>query len=301
MNAGASLVLLSEATEGRIARPVGERLYEATAGNPLALTEICAHLSDDQLTGVQPLDEPLHAGPSLQRALRRRSTDAPARRPSVLCWSQRRATRRPCIRSRPRSESLHLGVEALEAAETADLIKIEGAKLEFRHPLFRSAVYHGATAPERRAAHAALAKVLTGERDAGGGPGTWPTRHWRRTRTSRRRWRTPPWTLASAAAPRQPPSRSNGRRASRRPTSSGAVVSSRQPSPMTWPVSSIGRSPFSTRLWRIPPTRSCEPTSTTFEVVSRAGGARRGRHSDSSSRRRSASRLPIQRGRRCCS
>ena len=61
---------------------------------------------------------------------------------------------------------LGAGMEALEAAEQASLLRVEGGRLEFRHPLIRSAVYHGAPMSRRHAAHLALASVLDGDADA---------------------------------------------------------------------------------------------------------------------------------------
>ena len=48
-------------------------------------------------------------------------------------------------------------LSALEPAEAARIVVLADGELEFRHPLLRSTIYHGASAVERRAAHAALA------------------------------------------------------------------------------------------------------------------------------------------------
>ena len=55
---------------------------------------------------------------------------------------------------------------ALEAAEAAGLVRLAADDLVFRHPLVRAAVYHAASPAEQRAAHAALAAVLEGDRRA---------------------------------------------------------------------------------------------------------------------------------------
>ena len=59
--------------------------------------------------------------------------------------------------------SLGLDPEDLETAEALGLIGLSAGRLEFRHPLVRSAVYQGAPAAARRAAHRALADALSGD------------------------------------------------------------------------------------------------------------------------------------------
>src|SRR5262249_60203514 len=60
------------------------------------------------------------------------------------------------------ASGLGLDAGALGPAEAARLVRVRGARVEFRHPLVRSAVYRAATFAERRAVHLALAAALDG-------------------------------------------------------------------------------------------------------------------------------------------
>lgn len=51
----------------------------------------------------------------------------------------------------------------LDEAEAAELVVIDGDRVRFEHPLVQSAVYHRATAGERRRAHGALGQVIDGQ------------------------------------------------------------------------------------------------------------------------------------------
>ena len=83
---------------------------------------------------------------------------------------------------------------ALGPAEDAGLVRIVDQP-EFRHPLVRSAIYHGAAPTDRRAAHAALAAALPRSRPrgvSGTPPRLWSSRtrasptHWSRSRSTLR-------------------------------------------------------------------------------------------------------------------
>jgi DNA-binding CsgD family transcriptional regulator len=142
---------------------VRERLIEVSRGNPLALHELPAALTEGQRLGEEPLPEPLPAGSQLERAFRARADRL-----------GQEATRALLIAAASDSPALGLVLRALakasirpaalEEAETAGLVEVAGASLEFRHPLMRSAVYRGASGPQRRAAHRAIAEALGEER-----------------------------------------------------------------------------------------------------------------------------------------
>jgi DNA-binding CsgD family transcriptional regulator len=140
---------------GRMAPAVADRLVSTAAGNPLALLEIPRLLSDGQLAGREPLEDPLRPGTGVERAYRR-ALDAlePEPRQALLIAAAAHTGRVAVIVAA--LEQGGLSTAHLEAAERAGLIAIESGELEFRHPLLRSTAYHAAGRAERRAAHAAL-------------------------------------------------------------------------------------------------------------------------------------------------
>jgi DNA-binding CsgD family transcriptional regulator len=145
--------------EGAGADGAVDMLFELTRGNPLALLELPATLSEAQLLGRAPLEQPLRVGAGIQRAF--------ARRALVLGESTRRAL---LVAAADDSGSvavvetacskLGAGTDDLRRAEDADLLHVDGPQIEFRHPLVRAAVYQGAAPSERRDAHRALADAL---------------------------------------------------------------------------------------------------------------------------------------------
>ena len=141
------------------------RLIGATGGNPLALVELPALLSEAQLTGLEPLLDPLPVSARVERAFLTRVRQLPDETQTLLlvCAADESGELITIL-----GAAAHLGVspEALDAAEQAGLVHLRGTKLELHHPLVRSAVYQGAPLSQRRAAHGALASVLEGESEA---------------------------------------------------------------------------------------------------------------------------------------
>ena len=148
--------LLRQQQTAPIAPGVAARLAQATAGNPLALLELPTLLSADQLAGTAPLEEPLPAGDSIKRAFLRRMAKLATLTLTALLVAAASDTGDLAVIASA-AEQLGANTTALEAAETAGLIALSGLGLEFRHPLLRTAIYHGASPHERREAHRALA------------------------------------------------------------------------------------------------------------------------------------------------
>jgi DNA-binding CsgD family transcriptional regulator len=151
--------LLARDGGSAIAPEVADRLWHATGGNPLALLELPSMLSAGQLAGREPLEDPLPAGTSVERAFARRARALPGDSQRALLVAAVSVTDDlPTISA----AAAVLGAEAsaLEAAEDVALVHVRGGRIVFRHPLVRSAIYHAAAPSDRRAAHRALAATL---------------------------------------------------------------------------------------------------------------------------------------------
>src|SRR6476469_3204969 len=154
LKVSASMELLHERFGSTIAAKVAHHLAEATGGNPLALLEVAALLDEGERVGREPLPDHLPASESVERTVRHalRSLPTEARRALLVAAASDSATGGD--------------LAALEPAEDAGLVRIHAGSVAFRHPLVRSAVYHAASADERRAAHRTLADALTAEHDS---------------------------------------------------------------------------------------------------------------------------------------
>jgi DNA-binding CsgD family transcriptional regulator len=157
----AAAALLERAGAG-LHPAVVDRLVERTGGNPLALLELPATLTPDQLAGRAPLDDVLPLTARLERAFGERVRRLPADARTLLLVAAAETGGDPAVVLRA---GARLGVDAgaLDQAESAGLVGTGDGRLRFRHPLVRSAAYQAPPLGARQAAHRALAEVLTGE------------------------------------------------------------------------------------------------------------------------------------------
>ena len=143
-----------------IATHIGEVLVERAGGNALALMELPAALTHDQLAGRQPLPDNLPLTPDVESLFldRVRRLPADTQRMLSLIAADTGGLLAPVFRA-----AVAHGIDpaALDAAEAAGLVSVRGPALELRHPLVRSAISQTSTSSERRAAHLALADALT--------------------------------------------------------------------------------------------------------------------------------------------
>jgi DNA-binding CsgD family transcriptional regulator/tetratricopeptide (TPR) repeat protein len=132
------------------------RLHTETGGNPLALLELASIGSP---SGVTPLHEPTGLLASVARGFAERCASLPER---TRWWLLLLAAAGldDLLPLAPAASKDGADLDDLEPAEKAGLVSVRGGRVEWRHPLVRSAVYAGATASERRRAHRMLADSL---------------------------------------------------------------------------------------------------------------------------------------------
>ncbi|TDW90527.1 regulatory LuxR family protein [Kribbella pratensis] len=147
--------LLESAATGRLDAQVRDRLVAESHGNPLALLELPRDLlsADTAPEYDSTVDHGLVS--RLEEGFLRQLGSLPdqARQLMILAAAEpvgdidlvRRA-----------SQHIGIGTEAIAAAESTGLLELRH-RVEFRHPLVRSAVYRAATPAELRTVHQALA------------------------------------------------------------------------------------------------------------------------------------------------
>src|ERR1700734_2666522 len=145
---------------------VVDRLVTDPDRNPLAIVEAGSHFTADELAAWAYLPGPVPTGGKLQQRYLRRVHQLPK---GVQEFVLLAAADISGDRSRVRQAAAAAGIDpdtAEREAEAAELIEASGDVLRFRHPLIRSAVYHGASDAARRRAHHLLCPVNGRDRDA---------------------------------------------------------------------------------------------------------------------------------------
>jgi DNA-binding CsgD family transcriptional regulator len=148
--------LLRHLGDGPLSRDLADRLHRDTGGNPLALLE----LGEEQarLAGLPP-DAPLATGTSVAGVYLLRFRSLPQRTRDVLVLAAAIDSGEVSVLARSAS-ILGLDLSDLAPAEAAGLISVHDSRVEFRHPLARSAIYGDAPADWRREVHRALAAAF---------------------------------------------------------------------------------------------------------------------------------------------
>jgi hypothetical protein len=156
--------VLASVLPGRIDERVGDRIIAESGGNPLALLELPRGITAADLAGGFGLPG---AGPvpgRIEGIFERRIAPLPAATRRLLLLAAAEPTGDPALLWRAAGI---LGVSAEDAAAPAEaggLFSV-GARVIFRHPLVRSAVYRAAPVGDRRRTHRALAEATDPDAD----------------------------------------------------------------------------------------------------------------------------------------
>jgi DNA-binding CsgD family transcriptional regulator len=156
--------LLASVAVGRLDERVGDRIVRETRGNPLALVELGGELAAGARLRDSSLAEPLPLGRKLEERFLRDVRGLPADTTTLLLVAAAEPSGDHALLWRA-AERLGVGPQAADLPEVARLVVFE-PRVEFRHPLIRSAVYHGASPRERRRVHEALAAASDPRFDA---------------------------------------------------------------------------------------------------------------------------------------
>jgi len=147
--------LLDSVLTVKIDQRVRDQIVAETHGNPLALVELSRELAVPQLAGGFGLPAAVVVPGSAEEMFRRRIEVLPAESRRLLLLAAAEPTGDPVLLWRAAAR-VGIGAPAARPAVAAGLAEF-GARVRFRHPLARSAVYRWASAEEQRQAHAALA------------------------------------------------------------------------------------------------------------------------------------------------
>jgi DNA-binding CsgD family transcriptional regulator len=141
---------------------------ETAKGNPRALLELAASLTPGQLRGDLPVPRTLPPHSGLRRAYRARLDRLPAGTRWLVLLAA--ADEQSGVDTLARAAAAGgVDITALEPAEAAGLVRVEGTTVVFGQPLLRAVAYHEATLAQRVAAHRCLAQAVD--------PGRQPLRH----------------------------------------------------------------------------------------------------------------------------
>jgi DNA-binding CsgD family transcriptional regulator len=155
--------LLRAVTTGPLDQSVRERIVAETRGNPLALLELPRGMSPAKLAGGFGVASTLEVPRRIEASFRERVKRLPPDSQQLLLLAAAEPIGDPTLLWRAATE-LGISMEAAHPLEPGDFLSL-GARITFRHPLLRSAIYDGASNVDRRMVHRALATATNPESD----------------------------------------------------------------------------------------------------------------------------------------
>ncbi|MEW2510396.1 AAA family ATPase [Streptomyces sp. NPDC046870] len=153
--------LLASAVRGPLDPLVRDRIVAEAHGNPMALLHLPRAPAD--LAGGFWLPGGRRLASRIEDAFQRRFRSLPRDSRRLVLTAAAEPTGDVCLLWRAAARQ-GIPASAAAPAEAAGLVEF-GTRTRFHHPLVRSAVYRGASAPDRRAAHRALAEATDARLD----------------------------------------------------------------------------------------------------------------------------------------
>jgi DNA-binding CsgD family transcriptional regulator len=144
--------LLNSALTGPVDARVRDQIIAETRGNPLALLELPRGLSPAQLAGGFGLPGAVSLPGRIEESFRRQLEGLPAKTRRLLALAAADPSGDPLLVWRAAGL---LGLPVGVWPAPAGLVEF-GVRVQFRHPLARSAAYQSASLPERQEIHRAL-------------------------------------------------------------------------------------------------------------------------------------------------
>jgi DNA-binding CsgD family transcriptional regulator len=156
-------LLLASAIPGPLDPQVRDRIIAETRGNPLALLEVPRGLTPSELAGGFGVTHSVQLWGRIEQSFLRRLQPFPSQTRRLLLTAAAEPLGDGSLLGRA---AAHLGISADAAGPAvADGLIELGARVRFRHPLVRSAVYRTASVGERQIVHGALADATDADVD----------------------------------------------------------------------------------------------------------------------------------------
>ncbi|WP_329000069.1 AAA family ATPase [Kribbella sp. NBC_00709] len=152
-----SHLVLASAIRGPLDVQVRDRIVAETRGNPLALLQLPLVLTPTELAGGFGLPNTAAVASRVQQSFYRQFQSLPDDTQQLLLTAAAEPIGDITLLRRA-AELQGIGGDAAAPAVAAGLVEL-GARVRFRHPLVRSAVYQSVSAGDRQAAHRALAEA----------------------------------------------------------------------------------------------------------------------------------------------
>jgi hypothetical protein len=156
-------VLLASVLPGRLDEPVRDRIIAEASGNPLALLELPRGVTATQLAGGFGVAAAVALSGRIEDSFRRRLAPLTEETLRLLLLAAAEPVGDPALLWRAAGQ-LGIGIEGADAAEREGLLTL-GARVTFRHPLVRSAIYRAGSLRQRREVYWALAAATDPQLD----------------------------------------------------------------------------------------------------------------------------------------